>query len=80
MVPLMYLKCNRFRRTTIHLYTFLDALLRVITGSRAPETPRQKHSLLLKKEYGRERSSLLQNIHSQKSRAQLAPTERGFLI
>ena len=33
MFLLMYLACNRFRRTMIHLYAFLDALLHVLKES-----------------------------------------------
>ena len=47
MAPLMYFECNRFRRTIIYLYAFLDALLRVLGGREHGETPQQKHSLLL---------------------------------
>ena len=35
MFPLMDSECNRFRCTMIHLYAFLDALLRVLEVSRA---------------------------------------------
>ena len=69
MFLLMYLERNRFHRTIIHLYAFLDALLRVLVGSRARGNTQAKTLAPTKKRDGRERSSLLQKADTVASAA-----------